>query len=452
MERVGDFFPGKACAPQFAGRRTFALTDDTPGDSSAPCGWPRRLLPLLLQRLSLIAMKPTLQTGHTGELHWVVDAGMVITLGGDARATVFSTPNLILLMERAAREALRPHLDEGEESVGIDVQIRHLAGAGIGTAVTGYATVTAIEGRKVHFRVECRAGERLLGEGTHVRAVLPVQKIIDNLAAISAESSMHHLHPNTAALPELSTLTVNIRNQTAIVTLNRPAVLNAVDRRMTGDFEQLVAWLAGHAADVRVVLLTGAGRAFCAGDDIRELPKIPLDEARALSGRQARMYLALERIPQVVIALVNGDAFGGGCVAACAADLRIATHPARFAMPEVLLGWPPGYGLAQLTALVGKSRALELCLTGRPISAATALDWGLVNEVVPAASLISHGEAWARRLLQIPAEALRQTKRLIHLDEGSQPKVAWHADTEAYIRCLQQPDAQQALADFSNRR
>ncbi|MFM7038486.1 MAG: thioesterase, FlK family [Planctomycetaceae bacterium] len=400
-------------------------------------------------QLHSFPMRSTLQTGHTGELHWVVDASMVITLGSDPRATVFSTPNLILLMERAAREALRPHLEEGEESVGIDVQIRHLAGTGLGTAVTGRATVTAVEGRKVHFRVECRAGERLLGEGSHVRAVLPVQKIIDNLAASSADASMHHLNPNSASLPEFTTLNVSVRNQTAIVTLNRPEVLNAVDRRMTDDFEKLVAWLAGHAADVRVVLLTGAGRAFCAGDDIRELPSIPVEEARVLSGRQARMYLAVERLPQVVIALVNGDAFGGGCVAACAADLRIAAHPARFAMPEVVLGWPPGYGLAQLTALVGKARALELCLTGRPVSSATALEWGLVNEVVPAASLMQHGQAWAERLMQLPPEALRQTKRLIHLDEGSQPKVAWHADTEAYIRCLQLPDAQKALAAFN---
>lgn len=405
-----------------------------------------------LHQAHSVSMNSTLQIGHTGELHWVVDASMVITLGGDARATVFSTPNLILLMERAAREALRPHLEAGEESVGIDVQIRHLAGAGIGTAVTGHATVTAVEGRKVHFRVECRAGDRLLGTGTHVRAVLPVQKIIDNLAAISADSSMYHLHPDTGPLPEFSTLMVSVQQQTAVVTLNRPAVLNAVDRRMTSDFERLVAWLAGHAAEVRVVLLTGAGRAFCAGDDIRELPTIPVEEARVLSSRQARMYLAIERIPQVVIALVNGDAFGGGCVAACAADLRIASHPARFAMPEVVLGWPPGYGLAQLTALVGKSRALELCLTGRPISAATALEWGLVNEVVSATSLMSHGEAWAKRLLQLPAEALRETKRLIHLDEGSQPKVAWQADTEAYIRCLQLPDAQRALAAFNEKR
>ena len=397
-------------------------------------------------------MKNTLQPGQTGELHWIVDAGMVITLGGDARATVFSTPNMILLMERAAREALRPFLEDGEESVGVDVQIRHLAGAGIGTAVTGLAKVTAVDGRKIHFTVECRAGARLLGTGSHVRAVVPVHKLIENLAAQNGDSSLMHLHANSGPLPSFSTLTVHIQNRTALVTLNRPHALNAVDRQLTTDFEKLTAWLAGHSTEVRVVLLTGAGRAFCAGDDVRELPQIPIEEARLLSARQARMYLALERLPQVVIALVNGDAFGGGCVAACAADLRIACHNARFAMPEICLGWPPGYGLAQLTALIGKSRALELCLFGKPISASTALEWGLANEVVPANSLPERGFALAERLLQLPAEALRQTKRLIHLDEGSQPKVAWHADTEAYIRCLQLPDAKEGLAAFAEKR
>ena len=397
-------------------------------------------------------MKVGLQPGAIGELRWLVDASMVIVLGGDARATVFSTPNMILLMERAAREALRPYLEGDEESVGVDVQIRHLAGAGLGAAVTGFARVTAVEGRKVHFAVECRAGDRLLGTGTHIRAVVPVSKLIENLSLHSGDAAMLHLNPNPGPLPTFRTLTVHLHNRSALVTLNRPSSLNAVDRAMTGELEQLVAWLAAHRAEVRVVLLTGAGRAFCAGDDVLELPSIPLDEARQLSSRQALLYLAFERLPQVVIALVNGDAFGGGCVAACAADLRIACHGARFAMPEVCLGWPPGYGLAQLTALVGKARALELCLLGQPISAATALEWGLVNEVVPANALLDRGRMLAERLLQLPAEALRQTKRLIHLDEGSQPKVAWHADTEAYVRCLELPDAQEGLAAFRGKR
>jgi len=398
------------------------------------------------------AMKPGLQQGTVADLTWIVDAAMVITLGGDARATVFSTPNMILLMERAAREALRPFLEPGEESVGIDVNIRHLAGTGMGDTVTGRAKVTVIEGRKIHFQVECRAGERLLGQGTHVRAIVPVAKIIENLNTLSPQAAAMHLSASSADLPPLSTLQVTVRNRIAHVLLNRPAALNAVDVRMTGELEQLVAWLAGHPAEVRAVLISGSGRAFCAGDDVRELPSLAIEDARTLSLRQAQLYLAFERLPQTIIALINGDALGGGCVLACAADLRLACHAARFGMPEIRLGWPPGYGLAQLTALVGKARALQLCLTGDPITAAQALDWGLVNELVPSGQLQARGQQLCERLLQMPAEALRATKQLIHLDEGTQPKVAHRADTEAYIRCLQRPDAIEGLQAFAAKR
>lgn len=398
------------------------------------------------------AMKPGLQQGTVADLTWIVDAAMVITLGGDARATVFSTPNMILLMERAARESLRPFLEPGEESVGIDVNIRHLAGTGLGDTVTGRARVTAVEGRKIHFQVECRAGERLLGQGTHVRAIVPVAKIIENLNTLSPQAAAMHLSASSGDLPPLSTLQITVRNRIAHVLLNRPTALNAVDVRMTGELEQLVAWLAGHPAEVRAVLISGSGRAFCAGDDVRELPSLAIEDARTLSLRQAQLYLAFERLPQTIIALINGDALGGGCVLACAADLRLACHVARFGMPEIRLGWPPGYGLAQLTALVGKARALQLCLTGDPITAAQALDWGLVNELVPSGQLQARGQQLCERLLQMPAEALRATKQLIHLDEGTQPKVAHRADTEAYIRCLQRPDAIEGMQAFAAKR
>lgn len=372
---------------------------------------------------------------------------MVITLGGDARATVFSTPNMILLMERSAREALRPYLETGEESVGVDVNIRHVGGAGMGSTVHGVATVSAIDGRRVSFNVQAFCGDRLIGEGTHVRAIVQVERIVENIAKLSAEQygssqKAMTLSANTGDLPKLQTILFDIRNRVATVTLNRPSSLNAVNMQMTNELGQVVSWLLGHPQDVRVVVLTGAGRAFCAGDDVKELRSLPIETARALSLQQAETYLAFERLPQPVIALVNGDAFGAGCVAAYSADLRIASHAARFAMPEILLGWPPGYGIAQLTSLVGKARALEMCMLGQPISSTKALEWGLVNEVVAESALIARGRQLADRLLQMPAEALRETKRLVHLDEGNQPKVAYRADTEAYIRCLQLSDAQ----------
>ncbi len=408
-------------------------------------------------------MKPYLKPGDVGTLTWIVDASMIITLGGDPRATVFSTPNMILLMERAAREALRPFLEAGEESVGIDVNIQHLSGAPLGAVVRGIAKVTVIDGRRVSFDVEAWAGDRLIGRGTHSRAIVLVSRLIENLQKLADGSQADHspavksgnamsLVPNSGVLPSLETLTVDVSNRIATVTLNRPQALNAVNVLMTTEMEHVISWLLGHPQEVRIVLLTGAGTAFCAGDDVKELRSLDLDTARRLSHRQAEMYLAFERLPQPMIALVNGDAFGAGCVAAYSADLRIATHSARFAMPEIRLGWPPGYGIAQLTALVGKSRALELCLMGDPIPAKQALEWGLVNEVVATSALLKRGRQIAERMLQMPATALRETKRLVHLDEGSQPKIAYRADTEAYLRCLELPDAQEGLKAFAEKR
>lgn len=398
-------------------------------------------------------MRSGLKTGDTGQLIWHVDASMVITLGGDSRATVFSTPNMILLMERAAREALRPFLESGEESVGIGVNIEHLGSAAIGTQVTGVARVSSLEGRRISFVVEAYAGSRLIGKGTHTRAIIDVNRLVENLAKLSnSEGPAMNPAANTGSMPVFQTLIVQVANQIATVTLNRPKSLNAVNLQMTTDIEQLVAWLLGHPQEVRVVLLTGAGSAFCAGDDVKELRSLSLETARALSHRQAEMYLAFERLPQPVIALVNGDAFGAGCVAAYSADLRLVSHAARFAMPEIRLGWPPGYGIAQLTALIGKARTLEMCMTGEPISAARALEWGLASELVSGGSLMHRGLQLAEKLLQMPAVALRETKRLIHLDEGSQPKVAHRADTEAYLRCLELRDAQEGIAAFSEKR
>lgn len=398
-------------------------------------------------------MKPGLQVGNVGYLTWIVDASMVITLGGDSRATVFSTPNMILLMERAAREVLREYLEPEEESVGVDVNIQHLGGASIGTTVRGVAKVIAVDNRRVTFEVEAWCGERLIGRGTHTRAIVLLSRMIENIGKLSdGDASAMNLKADTGSLPKFQTLQVEIKSQVATVTLNRPRSLNAVNMEMTAELERLVSWLLGHPEEVRVVLLTGAGDAFCAGDDVKELRGMDITIARTLSHRQAELYLAFERLPQPIVALVNGDAFGGGCVAAYSADIRIASHSARFAMPEIRLGWPPGYGIAQLTALVGKSRALELCLMGEPIAATTAQSWGLVSEVVPSATLLKRGIQIAEQMLKMPAQALRETKRLVHLDEGAQPKVSHRADTDAYIRCLELADAKEGIAAFAEKR
>jgi enoyl-CoA hydratase/carnithine racemase/predicted thioesterase len=374
-------------------------------------------------------------------------------LGGVPQATVFSTPNMILLMERSASEALRPFLEDGEESVGVEVQVEHLAAAGLGSTVRGVAKVFEIDGRRVGFEVWAYAGDRELGRGRHRRAMVRIDRVVENvLRSLKEDDRVMNLKPATGELGKFETITVEISNRIATITLNRPRSANAINVQMTDELERVVAWLAGHPQEVRAVVKSGAGDAFCAGDDVKEVAALPLPVARTLSLRQANLFLAFEQLPQPVIAAVNGPAFGAGCVAAYSCDFRLATHAARFAMPEIKLGWPPGYGIAQLTALVGRARAMQMCLTGEAISAAQALEWGLVTELVPGAMLMKSAQQLAERLLLLPAEALRQTKRLIYLDEGQLPKVTHRADTEAYLRCLELPDAREGVSAFVEKR
>jgi len=404
-------------------------------------------------------MRSGLQIGHTAHLTWQVDAGQIIHLGAEsgAGAVVFSTPSMINLMEHAAREALRPFLEEGEESVGAEVQIQHLAATPVGSQVEGTARVTAVDGKLIDFEITARDEAEQIGRGTHRRAVIRMDRFGDRLHEKSQKLSSamplpQPVEPNPGDLPQLETISVEQQGAIATVSLNRPRKANAVNAQMTSDWEAVASWLAGHEREVRAVIVTGADDNFCAGDDIPEVGTLSMPAATELSLRQARLYLSFEQLPQPLIAAVGGFALGGGCVCAYSCDFRIASVGARFGMPETLLGWPPGYGVAQLTALIGKARALELCLTGKQITARQALEYGLVHEVVPPLRLMPAARELAAQLLAVPPRALAETKRLIHADEGVRPKLAHLADTAAYIRCLQTSDAREAIAAFVEKR
>jgi enoyl-CoA hydratase/carnithine racemase/predicted thioesterase len=421
-------------------------------------------------------MRPGLVVGSQAELHWQVTAEHVIHLGyppptvgkdwlstgkpiPDHSVPVFSTPNMILMMERAARRAIEPFLEVGEESVGAAVNIEHLAGTPLGSHVRAVAKVTQIEKRLIDFEITAYDAHEMIGRGTHRRAVVLLEKIA---AKMSAKQTAPH-QPMTAlptstssignsmSLPQLNTLQLHQHKSILKVLLNRSLKLNAVNQQMTADWETLNSYLAANPA-IRIVIVTGAGDAFCAGDDVKEVGTLDRSIAEQLSYRQARMYLAWEQLPQIFIAAINGLAYGAGCVLAGACDLKIAAHSAQFGMPEILLGWPPGYGIAQLTALVGKTRAIEMCLTGQPINAQKALDYGLVHRLVPKAQVVVAAEKWGEELLKLSAQALRETKKLVHADEGLQPKSAFLADTAAYIRCLELPDAKEGIAAFTEKR
>jgi enoyl-CoA hydratase len=202
---------------------------------------------------------------------------------------------------------------------------------------------------------------------------------------------------------------VDVVDSVAVVTLNRPKVLNALNAAL---FSELDAALDALGADdaVRAVIVTGAGeKAFAAGADIQELAAVNGLEGQALAARGQRVFGKMEDLGKPVIAAINGFALGGGCELAMSATLRIASETARLGQPEVKLGLIPGYGGSQrLPRLVGKGAAMKLLLTGEMVSAAEALRIGLVDEVVPAAELMTRAKTLAGAIAGMAPIAVRQ--------------------------------------------
>lgn len=203
----------------------------------------------------------------------------------------------------------------------------------------------------------------------------------------------------------------------AVVTLNRPKVLNALNAATFSELDSALDELSGDT-EVRVVLLTGAGeRAFAAGADIRELAAVNAAEGKAFSLRGQAVFRKLEMLSKPVIACVRGFALGGGCELAMACTLRIAADDAQFGQPEVKLGVLPGYGGSQrLPRLVGRGAALKLLLTGKIIDAPEALRIGLVDEVVPTSELMTRARALGAEIAAQAPLAIAETIKAV--DEG----------------------------------
>ena len=197
-----------------------------------------------------------------------------------------------------------------------------------------------------------------------------------------------------------STLLFENRDGLALITVNRPDKLNALNDTVITELGDVAGRITDDDA-VRAVILTGSGgKAFVAGADITELATASTFTAQALSRKGSQIFRQLERCPKPVIAAVNGFALGGGCELAMACHMRIASDNARFGQPEVKLGTIPGYGgTVRFARLVGRGRALELLLSGAMIDAGEAWRIGLVNRVVPADQLIPECEKLLRGIL-----------------------------------------------------
>ena len=204
------------------------------------------------------------------------------------------------------------------------------------------------------------------------------------------------------------TLLYDIRAGIAYVTINRPQKLNALNQKAIQELADCFGRIA-ETPEVRGVILTGAGeKAFVAGADINELAALTPTGARERALQGQVLMNRIESLGKPVVAAVNGFALGGGCEIAMACTLRIASENARFGQPEVKLGIIPGYaGTQRLPRLVGKGRALELILSGEPISAQEAWRIGLANQVVAVADLLPTAENVLQKILANGPVALR---------------------------------------------
>ena len=213
-------------------------------------------------------------------------------------------------------------------------------------------------------------------------------------------------------------------DEIALITLNRPDLRNAIDEDMIDGIERAVQKVNSED-NIKVVVLTGAGPAFCAGGNVKDMQAktnifggTPAQIRTNYQRHIQRIPLALADLRVPAIAAVNGAAYGAGCDMTLMCDMRIASDQATFAESFIKLGLIPGDGGAWfLPRTVGRARAAEMSFTGDAIDAKTALEWGLVNRVVSAEQLLPEAMELARRIARNPAHAIRMTKQLLKESE-----------------------------------
>lgn len=238
----------------------------------------------------------------------------------------------------------------------------------------------------------------------------------------------------------------------AWITLDRPDTLNALSGTTVKELSCAVRELEVDT-EVRVVVVTGAGKAFVAGADIAYMSRLTPDEARRFSADTSSIYEQIRTSQKIYIAAVNGFALGGGCELALACDLCIAAEHAKFGLPEVSLGILPGGGGTQRMSLrVGVQRAKAIILTGDPIRAAEALEIGLVLQVVPAKELVSAAKSLAERILKNAPLAVCYAKECIQCSERNALMTGIEQENLLFGLCFAVSDQREGMTAFLEKR
>ena len=254
--------------------------------------------------------------------------------------------------------------------------------------------------------------------------------------------------------PAYETLLVRPHDEhVLVVTLNRPAVLNALNTQMARDLLDCFTRLTVDAGTVRCVVLTGAGKAFGAGGDLKERDGMTQAQWQAQHELFERAFTAMMECPVPVIGALNGAAYGGGLEIALTADFLYAAGTAKFALPEVKLGiMPGGCGTQNLARAVGERRAKELVLSGRPFSAEEGLAWGVINKVCTPEALLPEALASARAIADNAPLSVRQAKKSIHYGLQMDLLTGYRFEIEAYNRLVDTQDRHEGVRAFNEKR
>jgi enoyl-CoA hydratase len=248
------------------------------------------------------------------------------------------------------------------------------------------------------------------------------------------------------------TLLTSLENNILTVTINRPDKLNALNKEVFTDLENVLQDINTNA-EIKSAIITGAGqKAFAAGADISEFVGLSVEEGSGLAKRGQRIFQLIEDCSKPIVAAVNGFSLGGGCELAMACHFRVASDNAKFGQPEVNLGLIPGYGGTQrLVQLIGKGRAIELLISAALIDAATALQYGLVNYVVPQEELLPKTISI---LSTINSKAPVAIAKCIEAANAvfNQSRNGYHVEMDGFGKCFGTSDMKEGITAFLEKR